>query len=101
MKRLVCLFVVVALSSNATAVFSTAAGFGSSTVYSGTGSLQSIFGGLDFDGGNLYVGQGTDLVTIDVSDNSTLVSGTLPGAVANSLIALYNGITYTSYADTF
>ncbi len=93
--------IAVLLSCNAVAAFTTAAGFGSSTVYSGSGSPQSIFGGLAYDGGNLYVGQGTDLVTIDVSDNSAQVSGTLPGAVANSLVARYDGTTYTSYANTF
>ncbi len=96
-KRLVCLLIAVLLSCNAAAAFTTAAGFGSSTVY-GPGAIMN---GLAYDGGNLYVGQGTDLVTIDVSDNSTQVSGTLPGAVANSLVARYDGTTYTSYANTF
>lgn len=101
MKSLVCLLVVSVLSCNALATFTAGAGYQSSVVYSGSGSLQPVFGGLAYDSGNLYVGQRTDLVTIDLSDNSTQVSGTLTGAVTNSLVARYNGTTYVSHTNTY
>jgi hypothetical protein len=100
-KSLLCLAVVLALSCNALAVFTASAGYGSSVIYSGSGSGQPIFGGLAYDSGNLYVGQGSDLVTVNLSNNSTQVSGNLPGAIANSLVARYNGTTFTSYASTY
>ena len=100
-KSTVCLLVVLALSCNALATFTAGTGYGSSVVYSGSGAGQPILGGLAYDSGNLYVGQGTDLVTIDASSYGMQVSGSLPGAVSNSLVARYNGTTYTSYASSF
>jgi hypothetical protein len=94
-KSLVYLFAVLSLSCSALAAFSTAGGYGSSVIY-GPGAIMN---GLDYDGGNLYVGQGASLVNIDTGDYSSQVSGTLPGAVANSLVSRYGGVTYTAYAD--
>jgi hypothetical protein len=97
MKNLVCLLAVMSLSCSALAVFSTAGGYGSSVVY-GPGAIMN---GIDIDGDSLYIGQGSSLVTVDTVSGSSVVSGTLPGAVANSLVARHNGTTYTAYSTSF
>ncbi|MBN1456672.1 MAG: PEP-CTERM sorting domain-containing protein [Sedimentisphaerales bacterium] len=99
-KNLICLFFIVLVSGSAMAAFSTAAGYDSTALYTGSG-MSPIIGGLDHDNGNLYFGQGTDLMSLDLSDNSLQPSGILSGAVTNSLVARYNGTTYTSYATTY
>jgi PEP-CTERM motif-containing protein len=40
-------------------------------------------------------------MTLDLSDNSSQSSGILSGALTNSLVARYDGTTYTSYATTY
>ena len=94
-KSLVCLLLLSALSCNTFADFSTATGFGSGTIYSPDASM----GGITYDDGSLYVGQTTNIVTVDLSDNSSQVTGILPNAVTNAMISRYNGTTYTAYAD--
>ncbi len=100
LKSLFCLLAVAMMSCNVMAVFSVEPDYVSETVYIGNVAWVTL-GGLDIDAGSLYAGQGSELVTVDLSDNSSKVSGSLPGAIANSLVVRYNGTTYTSYATTF
>lgn len=97
-KSIVCIMIVSVLSCNAAAAFSTATGFGSNVVYTASGSAQPVINGLAYDSGSLYLAQGTDLVTIDTADNSSQVTGNMPGAAFNSLVTRYGGRTYTSYS---
>ena len=96
-KSLVCLLIVV-LSCNVLAAFTASAGFESSVVYSGSGMIQPIMNGLAYDSGSLYVARGSNLVSINVSDNSSQVVGNMPNVAYNSTVARYDGTTYTSYS---
>ena len=74
---IVCAFVVTG-AGVAGAAFSTAPGYTATELYDTAGSFTTI-GGLDLDSGYLYFGQYTDIKSLDLSDNSTAVVGTVPG----------------------
>ena len=98
-KSLICILILSIVSCNAAAAFSTAGGYVSSVVYTGAGSVQPTMNGLAYDSGSLYLAQGTDLVTVDTANNSSQVTGNMPGAMFNSLVSRYGGTTYTSYSS--
>jgi hypothetical protein len=87
-------------TTNVMATFSLAPGYTATKLYSSAGTYTTI-GGLDLDTGKLYFGQYTNIKSLDLSDNSTRIVGTIPSNAGNSLVVRNNGATYTSYGTSY
>lgn len=99
-RNVFCLFVFLAGTANVMAAFSTAPGYTATELYSSAGAYTTL-GGLDLDAGMLYFGQYTDIMSLDLSDNSTNVEGTVPANTGNSLVVRNSSTTYTSYGTSY
>ena len=91
---------VVSCAGVAHAGFSTAPGYTAAELYSSAGTFTTI-AGLDLDSGKLYFGQSTDIKSLDLSNNSTAVVGTVPSNTGNALVVRNGGTTWTSYGTSF
>ncbi len=101
MTKLIGSSIVLLLASVASAAFSTATGYSATELYTTSGSFTTI-GGLDFDAGELYFGQSTNIKLLDLAEANTPVNaGTIPSNVGNSLVVRHGGVTYTSFGVSF
>ncbi len=99
-KAVFCLIVLLACTANVMAAFSTAAGYGSTQLYSTEGTYTTL-SGLALDAGKLYFGHTTEIKTLQLSDNSVQTAGTVPAVADTPAVLRNNGTTYAAVGTSY